>query len=155
MLPVDPHPLINGKLSKLLVILSWDCWVAASFLLALSVDKVSNKREAYSQAGQSGQRSADLRAGLCRGALWGEHRQLECTEKGPFALFLSSIALRAIKTLSLEHQEWRVSRAHSNPLHESVVLTPGYELRFALVPSVVSSGFCERSLAFSILLRLT
>lgn len=138
MLPVDPHPLINGKLSKLLVILSWDCWVAASFLLALSVDKVSNKREAYSQAGQSGQRSADLRAGLCRGALWGEHRQLECTEKGPFAPFLSSTAIKTLHTsLSLEHQEWRVPRAHSNLLPESVVLTPGYELRFALAPSVV------------------
>lgn len=123
-----------------MVILSWDCWVAASFLLALSVDKVSNKREAYSQAGQSGQRSADLRAGLCRGALWGEHRRLECTEKGPFAPFLSSTAFRAIKSLhtslSLEHQKWRVPRAHSNPLPEFVALTPcvresiyGYELR--------------------------
>lgn len=78
-LPPDPHPLISGKLSKLLAILSWDSWVAASFLLALSVDKASNKREAYSQAGQLGQRSAGLRAGLSRGALWGEHRRLECT----------------------------------------------------------------------------
>lgn len=57
-----------------MVILPWGCWVAANFLPALSVDKASNKRGAYSQAGQGGQGSVSLGAGLGRRALRGERR---------------------------------------------------------------------------------
>lgn len=62
-----------------MVILPWGCWAAANFLPALSVDKASNKRGAYSQAGQGGQGSVSLGAGLGRRALRGERRSLECT----------------------------------------------------------------------------